>query len=143
MKKVLILLAVAFVACTSQVKKGQQEDENTKGPEHSSTAVPLNNGSKWKADQATKKNVAGLIEVVSDSNYTDAARRQQLYVALQTKIDTLVKQCRMQGPDHDALHAWLEKVLRDMKELKGENDDYMKVYAGLKKDVEDFNTLFE
>jgi hypothetical protein len=140
MKKVLIILTVVIAACTNQVKTG--DNKNAKEQEHA-TAVPLNNGSKWKADEATKKNVTEMVQIVNDGIYADAAKRMQLYATLQIKIDTLVNQCSMQGPEHDALHAWLEKVLKDMRELKGEDHHYAEAYAGLKKDIEGFNALFE
>jgi cytochrome c556 len=143
MKKLLILLTVAFAACTSQVKTKQQDNENGKEQEHTETAALLNNGSKWKADEVTKKNVARMVQVVNDSLYADAAKRKQLYATLQTKIDTLVKQCGMQGAEHNALHAWLKKVLKDMKKLKEEDDEYNEVVPDLKKDIEGFNALFE
>jgi hypothetical protein len=143
MKKLLILLTVTIAACTSQVRKEQQDNKDRKEQQHSETVVPLNNGSKWKADQATKQNVAEMVQVVNDSIYADAAKRKQLYANLQIKIDTLIKQCTMQGPEHDALHVWLGKVLKDMKKLKEEGNDYNEAYAGLKKDIEDFKHSFE
>jgi hypothetical protein len=30
----------------------------------------------------------------------------------------MVKECKMQGPDHDALHVWLEPLMEDNKEMK-------------------------
>jgi hypothetical protein len=142
MKKLLLSMIVVMAACTSDVKTEQSTNENPKEKEHSATAVPLNNVNKWKADQATRQHVADMIQVVNDSTYAEATKREQLYTTLQTKIDTLVKQCRMQGADHDALHVWLEKVIKDMKELK-EEDDYSANYAALKKDIMDFTNLFE
>ena len=64
---------------------------------------------------------------------------------LQAKIDTLVKECCMKGAEHDALHVWLEKVIKDLKELKEEDDDdeYKEAYAALKKDVASFYQSFE
>ena len=98
---------------------------------------------KWKADEATKKNVAAMMQIVADSTYTDAAKRVQLYTNLRARIDTLVQQCTMKGPEHDALHVWLEKVLEDLKELKVENPEHRKVYTTLKKDVGSFYQSFE
>jgi len=142
MKKLLIFLIVAVAACTNQSNTEQQANK-TAIEEESTAAAPLNNGSKWKADEATKKNVAEMAQVVNDTIYADATKRMQLYATLQTKIDTLVKQCSMQGAEHDALHVWLKNVLKDMKELKDENDEYNEVYADLKRDIGKFNDWFE
>jgi len=50
----------------------------------------------------------------------------------------------MKGAEHDALHLWLEKVLKHVKELKEEEtDEYGAAYAALKKDVESFYDFFE
>ena len=141
MKKLLILLTIAIAACNSQVKTEQKGNENANG--NTTTTVPLNKGNKWKADEATKKNVAGMVKVVNDSIYADATKRRQLYATLQSKIDTLVSQCRMQGAEHDALHVWLEKVLKDMKEMKKEDNEYREAYAALKRDIESFYGFFE
>ena len=143
MKKLLILLTVAFTACTSQVKTEKKGNENPNEQENTIMVIPLNNGNKWKADQATKKNVAAMVQVVNDGNYADATKRRQLYTNVQTKIDTLVKQCGMQGAEHEALHLWLEKVLKDMKKLKEEGTEYSEVHAALKKDIASFYAFFE
>ena len=49
----------------------------------------------------------------------------------------------MTGPDHDALHVWLEKILHDVKEIREDEDAYVKGYAHLKKNVESFYDYFE
>ena len=87
--KLLIIVTVVLAACTNQVKTKQPDNENGKGQEPTETAAPLNNGSKWKADDATKKNVSEMVQVVNDRIYADAAKRKQLFTTLQTKIDTL------------------------------------------------------
>lgn len=143
MKKLLILLTVAIAACTSQVKTEKKGNENPNEQENTITVIPLNNGNKWKADQATKKNVAAMVQVVNDGNYADTGKRRQLYANVQTKIDTLVIQCSMQGAEHEALHLWLEKVLKDMKKLKEESTEYREVHATLKKDIANFYAFFE
>ena len=143
MKKLVIILTVAFTACTSQVKTEEHGKESSKEQHNSATAIQLNNGSKWKADEATKRNVDAMMQVVSDSSYADAAKRKELSAQLQSNIDTLINQCRMKGPDHDALHVWLEKVLKDMKELKEGDDEYSEVYTALKKDIASFDMFFE
>ncbi len=121
------------------------QNNNEPGENHSPVhaAVPLNNGVKWEADAPTRTNVAALVRIINDPAYTDAKQRNQLYTNLQVQLDTLVRQCRMQGPAHDALHVWLEKVMSDVKELKDEEHEYSKVYSMLKSDVESFYQTFE
>ena len=98
---------------------------------------------KWKADDATRKNVAALTRVVNDDRYADEKMRAQLITDLQGEIDNLVKECTMKGPDHDALHVWLEQVLQDVKALKEPKNEYAEAYAALRRDVDGFSDAFE
>lgn len=143
MKQLTMILLVALAACSNPQADKQQDNKDSNKHEHSAASVSTNNGAKWKADEATKKNVAAMIKVVNDTTYASSAKRNQLSANLQSAIDTLVKECRMKGPEHDALHAWLEKVLHDVKEIKEGDDEYKTAYAALKKDVESFYQSFE
>ncbi len=142
MKKLSIILIVAITACTNSVKTDEQGNEKSSEQQHTAI-LELNNGRKWTADEATKNNVATMMLVVTDSNYADGAKRRELFDNIQSKIDTLINQCRMKGAEHDALHVWLGKVLKDMKELKKEDNQYSEAYAALKKDIENFYLFFE
>jgi hypothetical protein len=111
---------------------------------NATTDLQLNNGAKWKADEVTRKNVAAMVHVINDSDHFAKENKGEFVKQLQSRIDTLVAQCKMTGPDHDALHVWLEKVLQDLKEVKDKEDnEYAKAYAALKNDVESFYTFFE
>ena len=86
------------------------------------TGVPeLNNGAKWKADASTNENVANLKSII-DRFKTNTDPTVEDYHAFQASftdgISKMVKECKMQGPDHDALHVWLEPLMKDNKELK-------------------------
>jgi len=141
MKQLLLILLVAFASCTS--RQGAEQRENETHNDNTVATVPLNSGAKWKANEATKKNVAAMVEIISDSAYADATKRKELYTNLKAKIDTLVKECSMKGAKHDALHVWLEKVLSDLKELEKNDNEYSEAYTALKKDVENFYQSFE
>lgn len=144
MKQLLVVMLVALVSCTSK-QAAEQEKSKTVNDKHTVTTVPLNNGAKWQADEATRKSVSAMMQIVTDTTYADAAKRQQLYTNLQAKIDKLVQECRMKGAEHDALHVWLEKVMKDLKELKEEegDDEYRAAYAAVKTDVASFYQAFE
>ena len=143
MKKLIIILTIAVTSCTGQVKTDERESESSHEKENTESVLQLNNGSKWKADDATKKNVAAILQVIKDSSYSDKSKRMELHANLQTKIDLLVKECRMKGEEHEMLHVWLRKILKDIKELKGEDHEYLAVYEALKKDIESFYAFFE
>jgi hypothetical protein len=143
MKQLLMVVLAAFVSCTNQQTADQPRNNTINNNEGKVATVPLNSGAKWKADEATMKNVAAMVQVVSDSTYEDAEKRKQLYTNLKAKTDTLVKECSMKGAEHDALHVWLEKVLEDLKKLKEEDGEYNEAYAALKKDIANFYQSFE
>jgi hypothetical protein len=145
MKRILLFLtSLSFLACvnttTQEQKESTEEHENASA---SASELQLNNGAKWKADSITLVNVSAVNQLVSDSNYRDEKNRVEFSGQLQSRLDTLVKQCKMTGPDHDALHAWLKSVLHDVKELKEDGDKYDKKYAELQKDVQNFYDYFE
>ena len=143
MKKLIVILTIAIAACTDHIKTDQQNNDSSHAKENTEMGLQLNNGNKWKADETTKKNVAAMVEVVNASIYADKGKRKELYTNLQTKIDLLVKECSMKGEEHEVLHIWLRKILKDMKELKEGGDEYLNVYEVLKKDIESFSTFFE
>ncbi len=143
MKKLLILLAMAAMACNSEVKTDQQKDGHENHDTKKEEALSLNNDKKWKADAATLSNVNAMMLVINDSNYMKTSARDHFITQMQTRLDTLVSQCRMQGPDHDALHLWLNKVTKNMKEIKKEEDEYEEEKEELKKNIESFYTYFE
>lgn len=148
MSKILIIISLFFISCSgnvpqlddaSQNKHEQHDTTVTKG----ATTLNLNNGAKWKTDEATQRNVAAMVSIINDSSNAGKENKTQLVKHLQTTINTLTQQCKMKGPEHDALHVWLTLVLHDLKELKENDDDYQKSYTALKKDVESFFAFFE
>ena len=136
------------MACSNNVSQAEATDTGEQ-EKHDTTAsvvhnsLQLNKGAKWKAYEATRKNVAAFVNVINDSSNMGQNNRVQLTKQLQIRIDTLVQQCKMKGPDHDALHVWLEQVLHDLREVTAGDHDYQKSYAALKRDVENFYAFFE
>lgn len=143
MKRILLFLtSLSFVACVNTTS--QEQKENKEEHEHASvSALQLNNGAKWKADSTTLVNVSSITQLVNDSNYRDEKNRVEFSGRLQNRLDTLIKQCKMTGPDHDALHAWLKPVLHDVKELKEDGNEYNEKFSVLQKDVQRFYDYFE
>ncbi len=133
MKPLLIIsiaITVAFSACESssvpapETKQPVEVKNDSHGKDQSTLA--LNNGEKWKADESTNANVASL-EKALDRFYNMGEKKLEDYKTLQTSlqagIEKMVKECRMKGADHDALHLWLEplmKMVRDLGKVKSE-----------------------
>ena len=144
MNKILFILSFLLIACSNnKTKDNASHKDQHEESEVTSTSLKLNNGAKWKSDDATRKNVAAISKIINDSS-RDVNNRPQLVKLLQARIDTLVMQCKMKGPEHDALHVWLNQVLHNLKELKESGDgEYEKSYAALKKDVDGFYDFFK
>ncbi len=141
MKKVLLSLFTAAIlfGCRSQDSTTEAEDHSdhdlattheTNAHEQAlsadatafTTGVPsLNKGAKWKADASTNENVANLKSII-DQFKTNAHPEVKDYRAFQAKftdgIGKMVTECKMKGADHDALHVWLEPLMKDNKDMK-------------------------
>lgn len=85
------------------------------------SGLQLNNGAKWAADAPTNANVKNLQAILATfGEGTDRSLSAHLNVAeqLQTGLNKMIKECKMKGADHDALHQWLEPLLGQVKQLK-------------------------
>ena len=130
MKAFSILLITALFAfgCNSSPLAPEVETTTHETDHKNETVTPskhplaLNNGEKWKADESTNNNVTALEKIVSDFRPTDQKTPEDykvLHASLQGAIEKMVKECRMQGADHDALHLWLEPLMGMVKRLEG------------------------
>ena len=64
---------------------------------------------------------------------------------LQAGLDKMVKECRMKGADHDALHLWLEPLMKDVTNLKNSKtqDEAAGLFAKINEQVNIYNSYFE
>ncbi len=147
-KFLFLLTAVLFMSCSNHADEHAEHDHSADSTEHvhehdgQSAALQLNNGAKWKADEVTKKNVAALSSLMNDSANQDETNKETFVKNFNNQLNTLVQECKMSGPDHDALHVWLEKVIADVKQVK-EGSDFNADFANLKTDVAEFYNYFE
>lgn len=128
MKKTLFAVVILFFAmsCKDQKEGGNAETEKVQlAGEHEHDAkekgLALNNGSKWKADSSTNKNVRNLQQIADDFSALPVKSMTaygNVAAELQAGLDTMISECRMQGADHDALHQWLEPLIGQVKKLK-------------------------
>ena len=135
MKKYLTLfLSVLLFACNQNAETSVTDQHN--GHEHAETEaveshtagegpLTLNNGAKWVSDESTDRNVAAMQQMAQqfkqtrDPQVTDFTNAgNQLGEGLQK----MITECKMQGPDHDALHVWLEPLLSEVNQLKKVSD---------------------
>ncbi|HLF46007.1 MAG TPA: hypothetical protein VI548_06260 [Chitinophagaceae bacterium] len=125
MKKLLAILSVTgfLLACNpgNEKEKNAVTDPVTENhPEHAekATGLILNNGAKWKADSTTWVNAANLQTIVSGAKKESPENYLQTSTRLLEGLDKMVKECKMQGADHDALHQWLMPLMEKTKNLK-------------------------
>ncbi|WP_295711565.1 hypothetical protein [Mucilaginibacter sp.] len=132
----VIVLALAFSALHATIR---YQHEKT------SEELVLNNGTKWKIDQATGNNVARLRQIVKKVNGNTLADYHQAGTRLQAGIDQMIKECRMKGPDHLALHKWLEPLMEQVAQLnQATNAASAKIHIGeVKKRLNIFNQYFK
>jgi len=141
MNKLIFFIALGFIGCGSPGTQEQKSENEEQERNEATSALQLNKGTKWKADSITHVNVAALTQLVNDSSYRDDKNVASLILRLQTRLDTLVQQCKMTGPAHEALHSWLKPVLHDTKELK--EGQYDLKHEQLRKDVQSFYDYFD
>ena len=122
MKKILAMLILPgfLLACHSKNESNaavEPATENHGHDDHASGLV-LNNGAKWKADSSTIGNVDLLQKVVSGAKKESLENYLQTAAQLEAGLNKMVSECKMQGADHDALHLWLEPLMKRSKDLK-------------------------
>lgn len=122
------LILFSFFAC-SQANKGENSGASVEAPagEHTSAEVAhlegltLNKGSKWNTDESTRFHAANLstaIDAFNSKDHQEISEYHSFAAELQSELGGLVKDCKMKGADHDALHLWLEPVMKGAGDLK-------------------------
>ena len=120
---VLFIISI-LVSCNtenSNVVNPTIEKEHGSHSDKENGELSLNNGNKWKADASTDSNVKALLAIVDELNtgkdkalvnYRNAA------AGLQNGLEKMIKECRMQGEDHHALHKWLEPLMKQVSSFQ-------------------------
>lgn len=120
----LLLLFALLSSCSNQQRKQDATSpEQVIEPHTHPEVLPdlhLNNGEKWKVDEPTNKNVMHMQQTVElyevEKNKTLAGYKE-VGKELGTDINTLIENCRMTGPEHDALHEWLHPFMAEAESL--------------------------
>ena len=127
MKNIITLIVAALfaVSCNTSpsapAAEGDAHEAEHTTASANKTSLTLNNGEKWKADESTNNNVAALEQITNDFKPVEEKSTEDykaLHTSLQEGIEKMVKECRMQGADHDALHLWLEPLMGMVKRME-------------------------
>jgi len=113
----------------------------------SASGLSLNNGAKWQTDKSTRTHVSGLMDSLHAFNAKppeDHDAYKLFATSMQKEMEGLIKNCKMKGPDHEALHLWLHPVLQDIKNLGTTvtAEQGKKATEKLSRDIEKFNQYF-
>ena len=90
-------------------------------------------------------NVGILRTIIADAKNNKPANYAATATKLEDGLNKLVKECKMSGAEHDALHQWLEPMIAKTRELKntgtGENGEA--VLNAIDKQMGLFDQYFE
>lgn len=105
----------------------------------------LNNGIKWKVDSATDANFRVLQNIAEQDLSHDINECHQRGKQLQAGIDKMIKECRMGGPEHEALHHWLEPLIENIRQLQqAESVNHaLEIHSRIKSQIASFSDIFE
>ena len=107
----MVLLATVglfLISCNTKSKDEKITDIKTEVHEHfDSEAIKLNEGKKWKIDDAMMLHIRNMEKDVVNFDKTDDKNYSLLADNLKANIDLLTSNCTMKGEAHDELHKWL------------------------------------
>ena len=142
------LVATGLFACNEAKRENASHVHSPDSVTHSTSekqsGLVLNDGKKWRLDEATRKNMDSIkktVQSVASSQQKDYA---MVAADLENDANRLVSQCRMSGKDHDVLHVWLENFLSNLKELKtASKEERPMAFAKIETLVNEFGDYFE
>ena len=136
----LILISLLFTAsCSNSELKSETKEMPPSVTTTNEAKLQLNNGKMWRLDEATRQNMKEIKAYISQASHANGVLSGE---KLQKYADKLIKECRMSGPEHDALHVWLNPFLQHIQALKNNRDAESASHA-LHEDVKEFDTYFE
>ena len=149
MKKfIIIFIGMAFLYACNQTSNKVEANEQHSHDQAETTEISLNNGAKWKADSITNLNVFNLRNIADNFSMNPSPSTgdyQTLSSELNNALNKMIQQCKMSGPDHEALHHWLEPVLQETNELKSITDTVSArtTFNSIDKRLDDYDNYFE
>ncbi len=143
----IITAVITFQACGSHDHETHDESAAAEHQDHGhdQAGLELNNGKKWIADESTNKNVAALKQIIMESTPASLEDFHNVAEQLKASIQNLVNECRMEGPDHDALHKWLEPLMAKTKNLQNADSEEAaaEIYSDIEKHINIYSDYFQ
>lgn len=147
LKKIIgLIMCVALLSACNQGSDKVEPKENASQVQV--TGLSLNNGSKWQADSTTSRHVVDLRTIADMFKIhpnPSADEYQILGNDLGNSLSKMIKDCKMTGPDHDALHQWMEPILNESNQLKSSTDTTTAraTFTLIDKQLDDYHTYFK
>jgi hypothetical protein len=151
-----LIFVVVFFGCNNAnnetnktedtIIKESHEQASHHDEEHADT-IALNKSAKWQTDESTRKHAAKLIAETNAFNTkgnADVSSYHAFAGDMQKELNGLISDCKVQGQNHEALHLWLEPVLKDVSDLKKINvaDEGKHATEKLTNDINKVNQYF-
>ncbi len=122
LKKIIsLIICVALLTACNQSSNRNEPKENSHTAEETATALTLDNGAKWQADSSTNHHVTDLRTIANMFKVQPNPSLKEYQILgndLGNSLNEMIQDCKMTGPDHEALHKWLEPVLNESNQLK-------------------------
>ena len=138
LKPILIALMFFTFSCSNNQPESETKEIQPPVTEMNQSKLQLNNGEKWKLDEATRQNMEEIKAYISQATHTQLLNADKL----QKDADNLIKESRMSGPGNDALQIWLGSFSQHLQAIKNNRDAESASHA-LTEDVKVFYSYFE
>lgn len=138
LKSVLPAVATLFFilpqACNQSGKNQNETHEHAQTESHeeshdhkslAAAGLTLNSGAKWEADEPTNKNAAILLSIGKQFSKESNRTLDDYHTFgqdINSGINTMIKECTMEGEADKALHLWFLPLLEQAGTLKDATD---------------------
>lgn len=113
--------------------------------ENSDKGLYLNEGEKWEVNVKTHNGILHFESILEEANKADEATSTDLGALLQNQMNTIFKECTMEGEGHDQLHEVLLPIIREIRTLQKDslNQQQAKSLQEIAKHLSDYHNYFK
>lgn len=115
MKKLFVILSITISVLLTNSGSAMYNVQTS--PE----TLVLNNGARWKVDNTTNNNVKEIKTILAGFDKGENRSLNAYHNTaneLRSGLNKMIRECKMKGPDHLALHKWLEPLMEQVAKLK-------------------------
>ncbi|NCT17155.1 MAG: hypothetical protein COZ75_05745 [Flavobacteriaceae bacterium CG_4_8_14_3_um_filter_34_10] len=125
-----------FISFSSARKENIAIDGNASA---TNTEIPLNHGEKWKANKETNESILKMIAITKAEMNAKSFEAEEVKTALLTELESLLKNCTMEGMARVYLKKYLVGFGYRMNAIINHKSTLKEVLEYL----ETYNTYFE